>query len=67
MTGSTPTVSSDANVVQLDAQEDSKIASVNLYPQIAEVTRICSFTVVKGMNKLVLASLPEQLKDDSLR
>ncbi|KIY62942.1 hypothetical protein CYLTODRAFT_382970 [Cylindrobasidium torrendii FP15055 ss-10] len=60
-------IPSTVNNVDLIAATDAKIVKVNLYSQRAEVTRLCSFKAVSGVNKVVLKGLSNQLEPASLR
>ena len=63
----TPPAFEGPNIVNLDAQRDSKISSVSLYPGRAEVTRTFRFSVRTGHNQVVIKSLPALLERETLR
>ena len=63
----TPPAFEGSHTINLDAQKDSKISSVSLYPDRAEVTRVFRFAVRTGQNQVVITSLPWVMGKESLR
>lgn len=61
-----PPVFEQANIVEIESVQHSKITNINLYPGRAEITRLYKLTVKTGQNTVHIKGLPNVIDQQSL-
>ncbi|GLB45327.1 putative mucoidy inhibitor A [Lyophyllum shimeji] len=62
-----PPLAQSTNEIALVSTEHSKITNVSVYSGRAEITRLFTFSVRTGQNRVTITGLPNVLDQDSLR